>query len=66
MDRYEFRVRGQLNPEWCDWFDQLTAAYECDETVLRGPVRDQATLYGILIRMRDLGLTLISLHQEHE
>lgn len=56
-------VRGQLVPEqWRAWFDGLTLELLLDGTMqLSGVVSDQAALYGVLIRIRDLGLTLISL-----
>ncbi len=57
---YEFRIKGQFDRNWSDWFDQLAVATDGDETVLRGPVQDQAELYGILVTLRDLGLALVS------
>lgn len=60
--RYVFRVKGHLDPFWQEWFDHLTITHEQDgTTLLSGPIQDQAALYGILIKMRDLGLTLLSL-----
>ncbi len=57
---YEFRIKGQFDRNWSDWFDQLAVSTDGDETVLRGPVKDQAELYGILVTLRDLGLALVS------
>jgi hypothetical protein len=60
--RYVIRVKGHLDTFWQDWFDNLSITHERDgTTLLSGPIRDQAALYGILIKMRDLGLTLLSL-----
>jgi hypothetical protein len=60
---YQIRVRGHLGPEWSDWFGGLTISPQDDgDTVLTGPVVDQAALYGVLKRVRDLGLTLLSVN----
>jgi hypothetical protein len=59
--RYEVRVRGHLDDRWTTWFDGLTlTAAEDGTTVLEGPIVDQAALHGVLRRLADLGLTLIS------
>ena len=61
---YEIRVRGRLGPEWSDWFDGLTVSHQpIGELVLTGPVPDQAALHGILIKIRDLGLPLLSVRR---
>ena len=61
---YEIRFEGRLGADWSGWFDGLTVADQPGgETVLRGPVVDQAALYGILVRIRDLGLPLISVRR---
>ena len=60
--RYTIRVQDHLEPFWQARFDNLVIAHEGDDTtVLSGLVPDQAALYGILVKMRDLGLTLLSL-----
>ncbi len=60
--RYVIRVKGHLDPFWQDWFDHLSITHQSDgTTLLSGPIRDQAALYGLLIKMRDLGLTLLEL-----
>jgi hypothetical protein len=60
--RYVIRVKGHLDPFWQEWFDRLSITHEGDgTTLLSGPVQDQAALYGLLIKMRDLGLTLLEL-----
>ncbi|MEV0285891.1 MULTISPECIES: hypothetical protein [unclassified Kribbella] len=61
---YEIRLGGRLDPRWSDWFDGLTLTAGADgSTTLRGPVVDQAALYGVLQRLHDLGLPLISIAQ---
>jgi hypothetical protein len=58
---YQIRVRGALDPRWSDWFAELTITHEADgSTLLAGPLADQAALYGVISRMRDLGLTLLA------
>ena len=60
--RYVIRVRGHLDAIWQAWFENLSITHESDgTTLLSGPIRDQAALYGLLFKMRDLGLTLLSL-----
>jgi len=59
---YEIRVSGHLDDRWSAWFDGMTLAAEADgTTVIRGTVVDQAALHGLLQRLRDLGVTLLSL-----
>ncbi len=59
--RYEIRLQGHLDNRWAAWFDGLSLSHESDgSTVLRGPVVDQAALHGLLQRVRDTGLPLIS------
>lgn len=59
--RYEIRVQGHLAPRWDDWFDGFTLTPESDgSTVLEGFVVDQAALHGVLRRLADLGLPLLS------
>lgn len=60
---YEIRVVGSLPPQWMDWFDGLVINTENGETLLRGPVADQAALFGLLKKIRDLGLPLVSVRQ---
>ncbi len=60
--QYEIRVRGHLEPRWAAWFDGLSLSIESDgTTVIRGPVVDQAALHGLLQKLRDVGLPLVSL-----
>jgi len=62
-DRYEIRLHGQLDQRWSDWFGGFTLTTQSDgTTTLTGPVIDQAALHGLLRRVGDLGVTLISLN----
>jgi hypothetical protein len=55
------RVKGNLDAKWSNWFDGLTITPQADdETLLTGPVADQAALHGLLDKIRDLGLPLLS------
>ncbi|QNE47771.1 hypothetical protein F1C58_13275 [Glaciihabitans sp. INWT7] len=64
---YEIRLQGQLDQRWRDWFEGFTLAIESDgTTTLTGPVTDQAALHGLLRRIGDLGVTLISLNELHK
>ena len=61
---YQIRLEGQLGREWAEWFGGLTITLaDNGETLLTGPVIDQAALYGVLKRIRDLGLPLISVNR---
>ena len=63
--RYEIRLAGHLDAHWAAWFDGLAVSREGDGTTLiRGPVADQAALHGLLQRVRDLGLPLVSVTQD--
>ena len=58
--RYEIRVKGILDGRWTAWFEDLHVSSDGDDTVISGPVADQAALHGLLTKVRDLGLFLIS------
>ena len=61
---YEIRIKGHLDNRWAGWFDGLTMTREANgETRLTGPVVDQAALHGLLRKVRDLGLPLVSVIQ---
>ncbi len=58
---YQIRIKGHLGPRWTDWFGGMTITLEDNgDTLLTGPVVDQAALHGMLRRVRDLGLPLVS------
>ena len=58
--RYEIRVKGILDGRWAAWFEDLQVTSDGEETVISGPLADQAALHGLLAKVRDLGLFLIS------
>jgi hypothetical protein len=61
---YEIRIRDRLDEDWSEWFDTMTLAHTSEgQTILTGPVADQAALHGLLARILDLNLTLISVTQ---
>ena len=61
---YQIRIKGHLGSQWKSWFEGLTIKLEEDgDTLLTGPVVDQAALYGLLKKVRDLGLPLVSVSQ---
>ncbi len=60
---YRIKLKGRLDHKWSDWFEQMAISTEGDETILTGPVADQAALHGLLIRIRDLNLTLLSVER---
>ncbi|MGD9078888.1 MAG: hypothetical protein PVG96_06090 [Desulfobacterales bacterium] len=60
---YRIRLKGCLDPKWSDWFEQMAISTQGSETILTGPVADQAALHGLLIRIRDLNLTLLSVER---
>jgi hypothetical protein len=64
MNWYEIRVQGHLDQRWSAWFDGLTMIYDADDnTVLRGPLPDEAALHGVLIKIRDLTLPLLAVNR---
>lgn len=60
---YTIKVDGCLDRKWADWFEGMTLRYEGRMTVIQGPVVDQAALHGLLARVRDLNLTLLSVER---
>ena len=66
-DIYEFRVEGHLDDRWSDWLGGLAICQQEDgTTVLVGPVVDQAALHGVIVRIRDLGVPLLSVRRAIE
>ena len=62
-DSYEIRLKGHLDESWADWFDDMTFIHEDDgTTTLRGVIIDQAALHGLLKKIRDLGMPLLSVN----
>ena len=60
---YQIRIKGHLGPQWTEWFEGLTITLEENgDTLLTGPVVDQAALHGFLKKVRDLGLPLLSVN----
>jgi len=65
MYRYEIRVQGHLDQRWSEWFDGLAITYDGDgNTVLSGPLVDEAALHGVLIKVRDLALPLLAVSRK--
>ncbi len=63
---YEIRVEGQLDDRWTSWFEGMALTYVekgNGETILKGEMKDQGALHGVLIKVRDLGLTLVSVQR---
>jgi len=62
--RYEIRLKGHLDRRWAAWFDGLSISLESDgTTILDGPIADQAALHGLLLKVRDTGIPLVSVTQ---
>ncbi|MCU0485945.1 MAG: hypothetical protein MUC85_07505 [Anaerolineales bacterium] len=60
---YQIRIQGMLDASWSDWFDGFNIQIDGGESVLQGTVIDQAALHGVLAKINDLGLTIISVMQ---
>ncbi|MAU01225.1 MAG: hypothetical protein CL608_29120 [Anaerolineaceae bacterium] len=60
---YEIRIQGHVGERWLDWFEGMTVTLEVDgRTLLTGPIVDQAALHGLLKKLRDLGVPLLSVN----
>ena len=61
-EEYQIEVEGQLEADWSSWFDGMTITKQADgRTLMSGPVRDQAALHGLLVKLRDMGMPILSL-----
>ncbi|MEJ2736279.1 MAG: hypothetical protein P8189_22385 [Anaerolineae bacterium] len=64
---YEIRVKGHIGDSWSSWFEGMAIRHEeSGETVLSGPLVDEAALHGVLIKIRDLGLSLVELRRKEQ
>ncbi|MGE5221851.1 MAG: hypothetical protein ACM3PY_05400 [Omnitrophica WOR_2 bacterium] len=62
--QYEIWLKGTLPPDWSSWFDEMTMTYDREgNTVLSGPIVDQAALHSLLDKARDLGLALLEVRR---
>jgi hypothetical protein len=65
MPKVEIRIKGRIDEQWSEWFNGLTIEHVApDETVLTGSVTDQPALYGLLAKLRDLGLPLLAVRSD--
>ena len=63
MLKVEIRVKGRISEHWSEWFDELEITYtSANETTLQGEVKDQSAMYGLLAKLRDLGLSLVAVN----
>ena len=63
MSHVEIRVEGHLDPSWADWLEGFTITHTAEQqTILTGTAPDQAALYGLIAKLRDLGMKLISVN----
>ena len=60
--RYEIRIQGTLSPDWTEWFEGMEIRQAEGQTILRGRIVDQAALHGLLSKVRNLNLTLLSIN----
>jgi len=62
---YQIRIKGHLDSQWTEWFEGLTITLEANgDTLITGPVIDQSALHGLLKKIRDLGMPLISVNRD--
>jgi hypothetical protein len=67
MQRVEIHIQGRLDTIWADWLDGFSLSYTGkNETVLTGQVTDQAALFGLIAKLRDLGVKLLAVHFEDQ
>jgi hypothetical protein len=60
--KVSIRLKGQLDGNWKDWFDGMEIIYDLEDTLLEGKIKDEAHIHGILNKIRDLNLVLISIN----
>ncbi len=65
-EHYEIRLEGVLHEGWSTWFEGLRVRADGTQTVLTGPLADQSALHGVLARIRDLGMHLVSVREVDE
>ena len=65
--KYRIRIKGYMDTKWADWFDGFSISYEGENTtIMLGEIVDDAALHGVLKRIRDLGITLLSINIQDE
>ena len=65
--KYKIRIKGYMDTKWADWFDGFSIGYEGENTtIMLGEIVDDAALHGVLKRIRDLGITLLSINIQDE
>ncbi|OGO65942.1 MAG: hypothetical protein A2Z45_04990 [Chloroflexi bacterium RBG_19FT_COMBO_55_16] len=62
MQKVEIRIKGCIDTHWSEWFEGFEILYGENETILSGEVKDQAALYGLIAKLRDLGVSLIAVN----
>ena len=63
MQQIEVRIVGHLDQQWLDWLGDFTLVHTAEnESILHGPINDQAALYGLIGKLRDLGITLLAVN----
>ena len=62
MQQVEIHIEGRLDASWADWLDGFSLSYSGNETILTGQVTDQAAMYGLIAKLRDLGVKLLSVN----
>jgi hypothetical protein len=60
---FRIKLEGRLEDSWSDWFEKMAVSFNGSETVLTGPIADQAALHGLLNRIRDLNVSLLSVER---
>ena len=66
MERFQIVIKGRIDKEWAEWFGEMEINYDEDSTILTGELPDQSALHGLLNKIRDLNLKLISVNSYKE